>query len=120
MNAYGVTFSGIKRGYYANCKIQNIKKGNGFPRLSFDIVDADGKAHEILIQNSNTTQQLEELVTRKRERAILAFGMTDIDVWINREGVFCIEWSPCDGVYYVYDVQKAEIMKLLEAGKESA
>lgn len=98
---------------FQNCKIRDVLWKDGLPRLSFKVVNMDDEVYEVSIQNWNTKEQILQLLDRVRERAILACGMTDIDIYYGRAGQIVIDWSPCDGTSIYFEVPVEEIQKLL-------
>lgn len=98
---------------FLNCTIQDVLWRDSLPRLSFDISDVEGNIHNISIQNYNAREQIEQLIDGSCERAILACGMTDIDVFRLANKDFRIEWSPCEGTYFNFHVALPELQKLL-------
>lgn len=48
-----------------------------------------------------------------RERAILAFGTNDLDIYKARAGVFMIDWSPCPGTSLMFEVSEQEFGKIM-------
>lgn len=98
---------------FLNCTIQDILWRDNLPCLSFDISDAEGNIHNISIQNYSAREQIEQLIDGSRERAILAYGMTDIDVFRLANKDFRIKWSPCEGTCFNFHVALSELQKLL-------
>lgn len=96
------------------CSIQNVVWQEKPPRLVFDVLDANGEAHTVSIQNWNVNEQIAELLNGIRERAILACGMTDIDIFRGLDGQAVIDWSPCSGTSFYYELPFSELQKLLK------
>lgn len=100
---------------HQNCKIENIIWSDRIPILRFDVVNEEkGHIETINIQNINVKNQIQELLEQKRERAVLAFGMTDIDIWQADNHQFRIEQSPVPGIYVNMLVDKTELEKLIQ------
>lgn len=104
---------------YNNCRINNVNKGTGFARLSFDIEDTAGVVlNTIRICNADVEKQIRDLLDMNRHDLFLAYGMTDIDIWQKEPGIYLIFWSPCDGCDVLYEVDDNEIRKLTRMGME--
>lgn len=103
---------------YKNCSIENIIRSATIPRLQFDVHDEnDSHIQTIRIQNYNVYDQLKELISSQRGRAILAFGMTDIDIWTvphTNRNEFRIEFSPTPAIYIDMIVNRSEIEKIID------
>ena len=102
---------------FDNCTTCNVVWQNALPRLQFDVLTQDGKTYPIAIQNYNTAEQLLELLDGKRARAILACGMTDIDIYRMTDGMCMIDWSPCDGTDIYFKMKQDELLRLLPNGR---
>lgn len=98
---------------YQNCRIENVIWSDGMPVLTFDVLNDNGHIETINIQNRNVKDQIQELLNHKRERTVLAFGMTDIDIWQSDNNQFRIEQSPIPGVYINMMVDATELEKLI-------
>lgn len=104
------------RKIFKSCTIQTVVWQNKLPRLTFDVLDEDGGTHTISIQNWNANEQIAALLSGARERAILACGMTDIDIFRSRDGRAVIDWSPCPGTSIYYEFSIMELYKLIKGG----
>lgn len=103
---------------YTECKIDNIvwhDKSADITSLSFEVLDSDGEKHLIQIQNSNAADQLTELKCGARSQAILAFGMTDIDIWRLEDGNYRIEWSPTESIFLNFFVSNDAMQVLFDS-----
>ena len=102
---------------FDNCTTCNVVWQNALPRLQFDVLTEDGETYPIAIQNYNTAEQLLELLDGKRSRAILACGMTDIDIYKMSNGMYVIDWSPCEGADIYFKMNQDELQKLISDGR---
>lgn len=105
---------------FKGCTIQNVVWQDQLPRLIFDVLDEDSDTHTVSIQNWNANEQIVELLDGVRERAILACGMTDIDIFRSLDGQAVIDWSPCPGTSFYYEFPFSELQKLIKGGKNHA
>ena len=105
---------------FKNCTIQNVVWKDGLPRLSFEVRDENGETHAVSIQNWSVSDQIAALMEGIRERAILACGMTDIDIFRGQDGQAVIDWSPCSGTSFFYEFPFSELHKLLKGGPNHA
>ena len=103
---------------FKGCTIQNVVWQEKLPRLGLDVLDANGEAHAVSIQNWNVSEQIAELLNGIRERAILARGMTDIDISRSQDGQAVIDWSPCSGTSIYYELPFSELQKLLKGDED--
>ena len=71
---------------FQNCVIFEVKWQNTLPRLSFSVKNEEGETYLICAQNFNTKEQLTHVMEGSRERAILAFGTNDLDIYKARAG----------------------------------
>ena len=103
---------------YTGCEIGDIvwhEIGTDMTRLYFEILDSDGEKHPIQILNTNAADQLAELKCGARTRAILAFGMTDIDIWRLEDGNYRIEWSPTESIFMNFLVTNDAMQVLFDS-----
>ena len=105
---------------FESCTIQNVVWQDQLPRLIFDVLDEDRETHTVSVQNWNANEQIVELLDGVRERAILACGMTDIDIYRGLDGQVVIDWSPCPGTSFYYEFPLSELQKLVKGGKKHA
>lgn len=98
---------------FKGCTIQNVVWQNRFPCLAFDVLDGNGEAHTINIQNLNVKDQIADILSGTRKRAFLAHGMTDIDIFFDRYGQVVIDWSPCPGTAFCFELPSSELQKIL-------
>lgn len=98
---------------FQNCVIFEVKWQNTLPRLSFSVKNEEGETYLICAQNFNTKEQLTHVMEGSRERAILAFGTNDLDIYKARAGVFMIDWSPCPGTSLMFEVSEQEFGKIM-------
>lgn len=47
---------------FKGCTIQNVVWQEKLPRLGLDVLDANGEAHAVSIQNWNVSEQIAELL----------------------------------------------------------
>lgn len=103
------------RSRFPNCTIDNVQYGDGFDYLRFDILDADGTyLNKIYVCNRSVQEDLQQLFAKPAICLYWAYGMVDIDVSYKAPDVYCIDWSPYDGVIHTYEVSTKEIKKLMK------
>lgn len=98
---------------YVNCRVSNV-----YRRIMANVKGLNEFLVEIIIENENSCfdkttmlkidkvnfyEELQELVSGKRDRVCAVYGMGDIDIYKCKEkNKYCIEWSPSPSSYQYY------------------
>ena len=96
--------------HFKQCLIGNVKHGDGFDSLTFDVLNKNGEPlNKISVCNRDTQKDLEQLLANPTIRLFWAYEMTDIDISQMAVDISLIEWSPCDGIHHEYEVSRTEL-----------